>query len=53
MKLAHKHLQIIHDGIVKLDCQSCNLIKDCYAHEDRYCREITEWLREKGEGIVE
>jgi len=52
MKLTYKHLNIIHDGIVKLDCQSCNLIKDCYAHEDRYCREITEWLRKEGEGII-
>jgi len=33
MKLTHKHLQIIHDGIIKLDCQSCSFVKDCYAHE--------------------
>jgi len=49
MKLTHKHFQIIKEAFVKLDCCSCELIRECQGNQNKYCKEIGEWLRERME----
>jgi len=49
MKLTHKHLQIIKEAIVKLECSSCELIMECQGNQNKYCKEISEWLRKQEE----
>lgn len=46
MNLTNNHLQIIREGLVKLECCSCQLAIRCHIQNRTYCQEISEWLRE-------
>ena len=49
MKLTNKHLQVIYQGIIKLECYSCQFISECQSGQDKYCNEISRWLGEQEE----
>ena len=47
--LTNKHLQIIREGIIMLECCSCSLIKDCQQSGNTFCSDIGNWLNEQKE----
>ena len=43
--LTNKHLQIIREGIIMLECDSCSLVKECQRSDNTFCSDIGEWLK--------
>jgi len=52
MNLTNIHLNIIHNGIAGLDCYDCFIIDQCQSREITYCKEISEWLKERMEELI-
>lgn len=52
MKLQNKHLQIINQGIIMLECASCPQVADCQKKEKTICSEIGVWIKEQ-ENLIE
>jgi len=48
--LTNKHLQIIREGIIMLECDSCSLVKECQRSDNTFCSDIGNWLRKQEEG---
>jgi len=47
--LTNKHLQIIHEGIIMLECDSCYMVKECQRSGNTFCSDIGNWLRKQEE----
>jgi hypothetical protein len=46
LELTNNHLQVIRQGIVMLECESCPLVNECQKNENSLCNEIGKWIRE-------
>lgn len=49
LELTNKHLQVIREGIVMLECESCSLVNECQKNEHSMCNDIGNWLRKQEE----
>lgn len=49
MELTKEHLQVMLDGIARIDCPSCQYVKECQSNKYTYCREIGDWIKEREE----
>jgi len=47
--LTNNHLQIIREGIIMLQCDSCFLVKECQRSGNTFCSDIGNWLNEQKE----
>ena len=47
MNLTQEQLNIIKEGIVKLNCHDCEYLHRCEGKRYSTCSEISEWLKER------